>query len=56
MPESRKRKVEAKDESQIKHVNVQATKGGKILLIIMCSAMVLGILIAAVALIIQYLS
>ena len=54
MPESKKRKVE-KTEVEQKHVNVTGSKAGKLLVLILCAAMVFGLLFAAIWLMIQQL-
>lgn len=55
MPESKKRKIEPVNEEERKHVNVTGNKAGKILVLILCLAMVAGLLFAAVWLMIQAL-
>ena len=55
MPESKKRKVDNSNKEPEKHYNVQESKAGKILILILVVAMVLGIAFAAVYLMIQAL-
>ena len=55
MPESKKRKVDPVKEEERRHVNVTGTKAGKILVLILCAAMIAGLLFAAVWLMIQAL-
>ncbi len=55
MPQSKKRKIEKKTEENQVHYNVGDGKAGKTLIVVLCIAMVLGLLIGAVALMIQYL-
>ena len=52
---SKKRKIEPVNEEERRHVNVTGTKAGKILVLILCAAMIAGLLFAAVWLMIQAL-
>lgn len=54
MPESKKRVIEKKETNQ-KHVNVTAGKGGRILVAVLAISMVAALLIAAVILVVQSL-
>lgn len=54
MPESKKRKID-KEPVEQKHVNVVGNKAGKLLVLILCLAMVAGLLFAAIYLMIQNL-
>ena len=55
MPKSKKRKVENTSKESERHYNVQESKAGKILIIVLVIAMVLGIAFAAVYLMISAL-
>ena len=55
MPESRKRKVDNTNKEPERHINVSGSKAGKILILILVVAMVLGIAFAAIYLMIQAL-
>lgn len=53
MPVSKKRKVAEKDKQQ-KHVNPGNTNAGKILILVLSLSMVVGLLVSAIFLIINY--
>jgi len=55
MPESRKRKINIENKEPEKHINVSESKFGKILILVLVIAMVLGIAFAAVYLMISAL-
>ena len=55
MPESKKRKIENSNKESERHYNVQESKAGKILILVLVIAMVLGIAFAAVWLMISQL-
>lgn len=55
MPESRKRKIEQKPVKASSKYNFAETKFGKVLILILCISMVVGILFAAIYLMLNYL-
>jgi len=55
MPVSKKRKVETKPEEKSRFSNIGETKAGKILILILAASMVVGLLVAAIVLVVQYL-
>ena len=55
MPESKKRKIDNSNKEAERHYNVQESKAGKILILVLVVAMVLGIAFAAVWLMISQL-
>lgn len=52
MPVSKKRKIEAKEINE-QHINIQESKFGKILLLILVISMVIGLLVTAIVSMIQ---
>ncbi len=56
MPESKKRKKDNNVEIKQKHFNPQESKAGKILIAVLALSMVLGIIVAAIFLMIQSLA